>query len=38
MLQDHFKENKDTSKLAFSSILATLEEAKLKFDFALALK
>ncbi len=38
MLQDHFEKNKDALKLAFQSVLVTLDEAKQKFDFALALK
>ena len=38
MLQDHLKKNKEALKLAFSSILVTLEEAKQKFDFVAALE
>ncbi len=38
MLQDHLKKNKEALKLAFSSILVTLEEAKQKFDLVAALE
>ena len=38
MLQDHFKKNKDALKIAFSSILVTLDEAKQKLDFVSALR